>query len=271
MNKMQNRSEQLKKLLVRQGTVSLAEIQQEFGISESTARRMCKAAEEDGTAVRICGGVLRLLLPQNTDEEYFFSQRAVEHIEEKKVIGCYASMQVENGDIIFVSGGTTTESFIRFLAERIKTKEITDVTIMTNSICNAEILGDMVNVILTGGIYRPKRRDVAGYTSEATIRGAHFNKCFIGVDGIELSDGLMALDQDTGNMDRLVTSRSETAYILADSGKFCAKPFISYEHFLPKHIILTDHGVPKDALDLAKERGIVIIDCNKELENEKNN
>ena len=40
--------------------------------------------------------------------------------------------------------------------------------------------------------------------------------------------------------------------------------------FLPKHIILTDHGVPKDSLELAKERGIVIIDCNKELENEKN-
>ncbi len=270
MRKMQNRSEQLKKLLVQQGTISLTEIQQKFGISESTARRMCKAAEEDGTAVRICGGVLRLLLPQSAEEEYFFNQRAIEHIEEKKTIGRYASLQVESGDIIFVSGGTTTESFIRFLAERITAGEIENITIMTNSICNAEILGDINNVILTGGIYRPKRRDVAGYTSEATIRGAHFNKSFIGVDGIELSDGLMALDQDTGNMDRLVTSRSETAYILADSGKFCAKPFISYEHFLPKHIILTDHGVPKDSLELAKERGIVIIDCNKELENEKN-
>lgn len=251
-------------LLTQKGRLELGEIQSIFEVSESTARRMCKAMEDEGLAVRTCGGGLQTMMPMMTGNEYLFEQKAVEHTEEKERIGAYASSKVESNDIIFVSGGTTAECFVRSLTRRIANKEISNVVIMTNSICNAEVMGELNDVILTGGVYRPKRRDVAGYTSEATIRGAHFNKSFIGVDGIELTDGLMALDSDTGNMDRLVTSRSDLVYILADSSKFKTKSFISYEHFLPKHIIVTDGGLDPADLLRAQEKGIAIVQCERE-------
>ncbi len=265
MGKTKTRFERLSALLAQKGRMELGEIQQLFEVSESTARRMCKAAEEEGLAVRTYGGGLQTIAQPVSEMEYSFERKAIEHTEEKERIGAYASSKVENGDIIFVSGGTTAECFVRSLTSRIARKELSGVVIMTNSICNAEVLGEHNEVILTGGVYRPQRRDVAGYASEATIRGAHFNKSFIGVDGIELTDGLMALDNDTGNMDRLVTSRSDLVYILADSSKFRTKSFISYEHFLPKHIIVTDSGLDSVALMRAKERGIAVVCCGKEM------
>lgn len=264
MEKGRTRVEQLSAMLAQRIRMDLPEICQVFGVSESTARRMCRAAEAAGIAVRTYGGVLQYISRPETENEYFFERKAAEHIEEKKLIGAYACSQVNSGDIIFVSGGTTAELFIRCMAARIERGELSRVVVMTNSIRAAEILGDLTDVLLTGGTYRPYRRDVAGYASEATIRGARFNKSFLGVDGVVLSDGLMALDNDTANMDRLVTSRSDSVFILADSSKFHTKSFISYEHFLPKHIIVSDDGLNAENRQQAEEQGITMVLCAKE-------
>lgn len=267
MKKTKSRFDQLALLLSQRKRLDLDEICQAFSISESTARRLCKVAEENGIAVRTYGGGLQSISQPAPEGEYLFDRKAAEHTEEKQRIGAYASAQVKSGDIIFVSGGTTTEAFVRCLAERIESEELSPVVVMTNSIRTAELLGNLTEVILTGGSYRPHRRDVAGFASEATIRGAHFNKAFVGVDGIVLSDGLMALDNDTANMDRLVTSRSDSVYILADSSKFQTKFFISYEHVLSKHIIVSDDGLNEENRQRASEQGICLVLCeNKEAQ-----
>ena len=100
---------------------------------------------------------------------------------------------------------------------------------MTNSIVNAEALGNTCRVLLTGGEYRPHRWDLAEYLSQQNIKSAHFNKSFSGVDGIDLVDDLMALDMDTANMDHLMISQSNNVFILIDHSKFREKSFIVFE------------------------------------------
>ena len=73
---------------------------------------------------------------------------------------------------------------------------------------------------------------------------------------MELTDGLIASDNETGNMDRLVTARSDKVYILADHSKFTSKSYISYEHFFPKHVIITDSLLDSYYINLAKEVGV---------------
>ena len=72
-------------------------------------------------------------------------------------------------------------------------RDRSNIDIMTNSIANAEILSSSIRVILTGGEYRAKRRDTAGIVGEKSINNARFSKAFIGVDGLDITDGLMAV------------------------------------------------------------------------------
>lgn len=258
MSKIERRYSEFTAFLEKSGRLDLPEIQKKFGVSASTARRLCITAEKNGLGVRTYGGGLQSLKRVGNQQEYLFEYRNSENIPEKSAIGKYASRIVESGDILFVTGGTTTYQFILHLAKRLAASEIEDVTIMTNSLLNVELAEDYMPIIITGGQFRKQRRDVAGYVSEAVIRGAQFNRSFIGVDGVELTDGLIASDNDTGSMDRLVTSRSEKVYILADHSKFTAKSYISYERFLPNHIVITDSHIGERYIKLAAERHIAL-------------
>lgn len=256
MTKIKHRYNEFVTFLDKKGRIELEEIQNQFNVSISTARRMCITAEEDGLGVRVYGGGLQSLKRVNGRQEYSFEYHSGENIPEKMAIGDYASKIIQSGDIIFVTGGTTTYQFVAHLAKRLASGEISDVTIMTNSLLNTELSESYMPMILTGGQFRKHRRDMAGYVSEVVIRGAQFNRSFIGVDGVDLADGLIASDNDTRSMDRLVTSRSEKVYILADNSKFTAKSYISYEQFLPKHVVITDSGLSAHFMEIAAVRNI---------------
>lgn len=255
MGKVDARKEELLKELTRQTRLLVPDIQKRFQISESTARRLCSDLEKENKAVRILGG-LQIAPTQLVDDgsEYSYERRSTEFVEEKRVIGTYAATLVQNKDIIFVTGGTTVYEFVIALRQRIRNNELSNVVVMTNSMVNAEVLSGTARVLLTGGEYRPERRDVAGYISEQTLMSSHFNKCFMGIDGIDLDDGVMAMDLDTANMDNIASEKSEHTFILADHKKFKKQSFVVFERFSKRHTIITDSGL-EDGL-LQKARGI---------------
>lgn len=251
------RKEQLLRELVKQTRLSMSDIQALFQISESTARRLCVDLEKEKKAIRVFGG-LQLSpgqTPQNT-VEYLYERRSTENVAAKIKIGAYAATLVEDRDIIYVSGGTTVYEMVKVLIERIQSNELKNVLIMTNSLANAEILCTTTRVILTGGEFRPKRRDLAGYIGEQTLMSTHFNKCFMGVDGIDLSDGIMALDMDTATMDKIASEKSEHTFILADHHKFQKQSFVVFERFSEKHTLITDSDVSQELCDQAQACGI---------------
>ena len=99
---------------------------------------------------------------------------------------------------------------------------------------------------------------MAGYLSEQMVRNAHFDKCFIGVDGINMNEGLVALDMDTANLDRMAVDQSDAAFVLADSSKFNKTCFVTYARFQPKHTIITDDKISQEMIEFARERGIIL-------------
>lgn len=260
MGKIDLRKEQLLFELNSRERINVQEIQELLNVSASTARRLCISLESDGRAVRILGGIKKLPDASNGDKpDYSYDQSATANVEEKRRIGQYASSLVRTGDIIYVTGGTTVYAFVLDLRERIRAGALHGVVIMTNSLANAEALSDTTRVLLTGGEFRPKRRDLAGYLSEQNIRSAHFNKCFAGVDGIDLVDGLMALDMDTANMDQTVTAQSDETFILTDHTKFRNQSFIIYERISARHTLITDDGLDPSLARQARDSGIKLI------------
>ncbi|MDL2257703.1 DeoR/GlpR family DNA-binding transcription regulator [Eubacteriales bacterium OttesenSCG-928-K08] len=259
MGKVDLREERLLEELRARGQMDLKEIAELFGISDSTARRMCVELERKDLAIRTFGGLRAL--PENGGilfAPYSYADSENEHTVLKARIGRHACKLVEEGDILFLSGGTTVQQLALALAIRIEQEKLKDILILTNSIACAEVLGQCCSVTLTGGKLRPERRDVAGFLSEQMVKNARFDKCFIGVDGIDLNQGVMAFDMDTANLDRMVTLQSDTVYILADSSKFSRTYFTAYESFLPRHKLITDENLSPALREIALLSGITL-------------
>jgi DeoR family fructose operon transcriptional repressor len=252
MEKRAERELRILKELRYRTVMSIAEIGAFLNVSQSTARRIGSLLHQSGKALRTIGGV-RALPEQKKDIEYSYDVQATQNIEEKRCIGRYASTLVESGSVIFISGGTTTHQFVSFLAERIDSGELDKILVMTNSLDVVHILGDRkkVKIFLTGGVYLAKHRDVIGSICEQTIKEARFNQCFIGVDGLDLTGGLIALDPDIAAIDCMASERSDLVFVLADHTKFDKKSHISYGVLEAKHTIITDNGIDSEKLKLS--------------------
>lgn len=260
MGKKEKRMLEFQNELKRQKSLKICEIESLFHVSESTARRMCAELEESKCAVRTFGGIQ--YLPEqykDTCQTYSFENLSTQYAPEKQRIGMYAAGLVEAGDTIFLSGGTTVYQFALFLSHRLSEHELPGLNIMTNSIANAEILSTAVRVILTGGEYRPSRRDTAGLIGEKSISNARFSKAFVGLDGIDIDDGLMTWDIETARIDQLTIKRSDQIYLLMDSTKFKKRTFINYEELSPSYTIITDSSLPKEIQEKAHKNGQSLV------------
>ncbi len=258
MGKVSSREQEVLEVLKHRRKLETAEIVERFSISESTARRLCASLERQGKVIRGVGGIYRLPEP-GLGDDYEYDRLVSENAPQKDRIGRHAGGLLEEGDIIFLSGGTTVARLARHLAQRLARGELRRILVTTNSVINAELLAPHAKVLLIGGEYRPRRRDVAGPMSERMISGARFNKCFLGVDAIDVDSGLMVFDVETGNLDELVSARSDIKYILADSTKFKDKSFITYSAISESHLIITDDGVDPSVVAKGKVKGIRIV------------
>jgi DeoR/GlpR family transcriptional regulator of sugar metabolism len=225
MGKIANRKSQLIEHLENCGKMSVADIAAFFEISLPTARRMCAQLEREQQIIRTHGGIRFVPLVETS---YAFDVIDSEYSEEKMAIAKHTSMLLKNNQIIFLESGTTVKQFALALAVRIRNKQLSNITIYTNSLVNLEILEPVGKVNLVGGVYRPERRDFCGLLSERLLRTLRFDACFIGADGLNLSDGIMAMDIETVRLDELLIERSAQSYILVHSEKFTKHSFISY-------------------------------------------
>lgn len=255
MNKADQRRKEIMEMLLLSESVSVGEIAAKLGISLPTARRLCVQMADEGKVARVRGGLKQL--PQ-TRGNYSFDSLRNEHVEEKARIARYAATLIQNNQVVFLESGTTLRHFAIALAERIRSGELSNVIIFTNSLVNLDILYPVTNIQMIGGLYRDERKDFVGYLSELSLKGLRFNYCFLGADAISLTDGVMAIDMDTVRFDAALVTHAEKTVILAHSEKFKKHSLISYVDVSKVDCLITDSGLEKAIADEYYRRGIVL-------------
>ncbi len=244
MGKVLRNEETIAQFLNERGSVTLGEVMELLQVSESTARRLMSRLAAQGRAVRSYGGLRRL-------QEYSYETLEKSHATAKRRIGRAAVDCIASGDVLYLDSGTTTVYLAEALARAIAEGKLSDVKVVTNSFTNAQALAACCPVTLTGGDYRLKRRDVAGYTGEKTLMNFSFTKCFCGADAINASLGLMTTDPDTARMVELAMRQAEQCYCLADSTKFGQTSFLSFCPDLRKlDVLITDSGISSEDLEI---------------------
>ena len=216
-----------------------------LGVSECTVRRVFDKLQEKSVVVRVHGGVKLYEMGQSN---YYFEDLSQRQAEEKRRIGVFASTFVNNGDNIFMDSGTTVQQMAIALADLFRKRELRNVQIFTNSLKNLNILKDLCEITLIGGLFRSKHQSFCGHLAEMLLSSLSFQKCFLGADGINLNqeDGVMTPDAFNAKMNYIVASRAHEVFLLADSTKFTHRSFIRYTTLDTVKIIITDLGLEEN-------------------------
>lgn len=209
------RQERILKILEEKKTISSADLLKMMDISESTLRRDLILLEEQGKCERVHGGVsLTKTADVPSTGDRTLSIRRKEHSEEKQVIGKEAAKLTQDGDLIYVDSGTTTEALLKALSGN-------NMHIVTNSVNHAILAAEKgINVTLVGGKFKSLTNAVVGEEAVQFIEKYTFDKGFFGTNAITSMGALQTPDIREAAVKNKAMRQTQEVYILADATKF---------------------------------------------------
>ena len=232
------RHDNLRELIRGSGVIRVEEICRRLGISPATARRDLDELEAAGAIRRVHGGAVSV---ESRLEEPLFDDKASIAAREKNRIAGAALKFVENGDTIYLDGGSTVLELARLLRER------TNITVVTNSLRAAhELAGRGPRLILIGGELRRLSQTMVGPLTRCVLQELHVDKAFMGTIGLTLKEGLTTTDPSEAFTKELVTSRARQVILLADSGKAGKVSFARAGKIENVHVLITDKQLDKN-------------------------
>ena len=239
------RTERANEILARlsdAGDLSVSVLATDFGVSEVTIRGDLRSLEQQGMLVRTRGGARPTTLKT-------ILQREKLNLDAKSRIAQAAAAMVRNDDTIMVEAGTTTAMLVKYLSGR------SGVQLVTNSalaFANARAL-PMLNVILTGGVFRRESESFVGPTAERAISDFNTRLVFLGTDGFSPERGLTTRFVEGGQIASLMRDRAEETWLVADSTKFGQAGFVSFLALEQITGIITDDALPAEAVTALQE------------------
>ncbi len=220
--------------------ITVDEAVEYLGVSKSTVVRLLIEMEKKGLITRVQNGAVL----KRTNFEYTYDQLEFLNFSEKEQIGKVAAALISSGDDVYLDSGTTLPHLCLALAGILEAGEVKGIRIFTRSLVNLNILQKYPRVYLIGGEYHIAQRDFNGYISEETVRQLHFDKCFLGADGIDMSAGITTNDFSSARLNGIVFSNSYEKYIVSDSSKFKKISSVRYADVNRVTKIITDGNNP---------------------------
>ena len=189
-------------------------------ISRSTVRRDLIDLERKNLIIRSRGGALK---KKFFKYEFSLNEKKDLNIDKKKKIAQISKKFINDGDIIYISGGTTALEIAKVLFDK------KNLIVFTNAI---NILLELVNyssidIKLIGGDFRRKTFSMVGQEAINYIDRYNFDKAFVGVNGISMEEGFTTPNEFEAAVDGKVVKRSKETFMLADESKFGAIAFSS--------------------------------------------
>src|SRR5258706_13082512 len=193
------RQSQILEILDQRGSLSVADIARDFGVSPVTARHDLTVLADSGLIKRTRGGARANTGAPN---EPNFELRRRHRADEKRAIAQAATRLLGDAQIIALDASTTCY----YLA--LELKPTAELFVVTNGLTTAEALVDRphISVMLTGGILRRVADAHVGETAEEQVRKARGEIAFFGARAFNPEDGLMDFDPGEARGKRAIAS-----------------------------------------------------------------
>ena len=209
------RRQRIGAMVRERGSVQVAPLATQFGVSMQTIRKDLHYLATRGIASRAYGGAIVAEPVTVFDEPPVDAKRTV-NLEQKERIGRAAAAMVQPGESIVLDSGTTTLQIARFLADE------EDTTVLTNDFGILAMLAPKrkIKVVMLGGELR--RRNMAFYGGQTVnaLDDLHVDKLFLGVDGFHLDRGITTHYEPEAQLNRKMARAAHAVIAVTDSSKF---------------------------------------------------
>ncbi len=197
------------------GAVTVAEVEERFGVSPMTARRDLAELERRGVVRRTHGGAV---LPAVSAHEDSFARRLEANAGEKAALAEAAVGLMSPRETVFLDSSTTTY----FVARRLVETGLA-ATVLTNSLPVMELLfnegGPALEVIGIGGTLRRLTRSFVGPFAVRTVQGHFADRLFLSVKGVAPNGMLTDADPLEAEVKRAMIEQAGEPTLLIDRDK----------------------------------------------------
>lgn len=242
---------QILQLISRHNALEVTQLSEALQISPSTIRRELTAMEQNGLLVRKHG---QAQLPSPIRYELPFEERAARQVEAKRKIAAKAKSLVKPGQVVGLSGGTTSTEVARQL------RAMAEVTIVTNAVNIAlELKAPGKRVMVTGGILNQDSYDLVGDLAVQSLQNVHLDLAFQGVSGIEVNFGFTVADEPDAVFARALQAASDRLIIVADHSKINKVRFARFCPLAEVDLLITDDGLTGEQRAALEEAGLAVL------------
>lgn len=250
-SKRADRKAGLIRLLQEKQPISIRNLAQVSGLSQSTLRRELHQLVDDGL-IKVNVGQVALA---NSFDEMPFMFRTMINLNAKQRIARTALDLIQNGETIFIAGGTTTLELARLLPRQRR------LTVITNTLRIANLLVDVpgIDLIVLGGAVRPGEQTMHGHLTEWGVHQFRADKLFYGVQAINIHHGVTHSQIVEVGTDRALANSATQVIVLADHTKFgkVAPAFVLALERI--HILVSDGDLPEEILESLKAKNVKVI------------
>jgi DeoR/GlpR family transcriptional regulator of sugar metabolism len=245
------RQRELARLVERTGRLSVAQICEQFSISEATARRDLEVLSDQGLIQRVHGGAV--IVRQAAPEEPIL-RRSHEQENEKERIGRATAALIQDGETVFLGSGTTVLQVAQHLVTR-------NITVITNSLPVINLLSEKENITLIalGGMLRDSELSFIGHITEQALSEVRADKVIIGIRAISLEQGLTNDYLPETLTDRAILNAGRETVIVADHTKCGVVSTAFVAPLTAMHKLVTDKDTDADFIASLRTKGVEVI------------
>ena len=249
------RGERLAAILVElreRGQVHVTDLAERFGVSLATLRRDLAILEDQGLCVRRYGGAV----PTDSSTELPVAYRDRRSKAEKRAVAEAAAKLLPRGpQTVGFTGGSTTSEIARVLSTRV------DLVVVTNALNIAAEMAakPRIRVVVSGGVARSQSTELVGPWAEAALAQATIGTAYIGVDGLDIEEGLTTHDPVEARTNATLLGRAERVIVVADSSKIGRVLPGRIAPLSAVHALVTDAGADPGLLREIRALGIEVV------------
>ncbi len=227
----------IKQELQKKSVLTLREMTALLDVSESTVRRDFDELEKAGELIRVYGGAMKPKDSITLSEtiEPTMNEKEVYNIDSKKLLCTEAAKLIQDGDCVFIDGGTTFKFLFQLLSQK-------RVKIVTHSLLYLRDLKDaQAEIIVIGGCYNVKYGMNVGQITSDLLSQFNFDYAFIGCVGMDIQTRVIfTADIETASIKQIAIKHANRKLLLADSTKMNTKGFYTFGRLSTFDAVFTD-------------------------------
>ena len=219
------------------GSVTVEQLAETLGVTLQTVRRDVQKLADDGLLARFHGGVR---VPSSTTENIAHMQRENLNAEGKARIARAVAKSGPNHCSLILNIGTTTEAIAKALLHHKGLRVITNNLNVAATLCG----NPDCEVIVTGGLVRPRDRGIVGEATVDFIRQFRVDIAIIGISGIEPDGSLRDFDYREVKVAQTIISHAREVWLAADHSKFHRPAMVELARLTQIDRLFTDAAPP---------------------------